>query len=350
MSGLYMNIYSTAQGKFVPWDGSVSGASGSGSSQTLAAGGTAIVQGSFATGTSAAGGTAIVQGNFAVGTSAAGGTAIVQFSSGSATQAISGTVALFGSGAAGTALVTGTMFNFGAAAAGTMPVSGTVALFGSGAAGTALVSASTVFNFGAAAAGTLPVSGTVALLGSQAAGTVFVTGTVALFGSGAAGTALVTGSVALSGTGTVSLSSATLVGIVSTGTPYDIIMQPVVQAAGSSSNAAQYLSDATGWNKLQFTLIGFASTSGAAVVISWSTTASDQSTCKTQVDSITTLFTGKFAVPDGSIILNTHTMPAIPGTSWEIEMDTTTPVKTFGVGLTNPVPGCLVQVTGLRAG
>lgn len=357
-----MHYYETSVGGFVPWRGNITG-NISTTAGTAGAGGTAIVQGNFATqGTAGAGGTAIVQGAFSSGaTLATGGTAIVQFSSGSATQVIagiiSGTVAILGSGAAGTALISGAV-----SVPATVVVAGTVAILGSGAAGTALISgtvnanAHTVF-----VSGTAIIAGTVALLGSGAAGTslisgavsvpatVVVAGTVAILGSGAAGTALVSGTVSVGNTATVNLSSATLAVIASSGTPYVHVMQPQIQSVASTANAKEFVSNTTGFNTLVFKIGGISSPSASACVISWSTTAADQSNVKTAIDSITTTASGKWDAPDGAAVLNTIVLNCIPGEAYEVGIDVATPVKTFGAEVTSQVAGMKLIVTGLQA-
>lgn len=138
--------------------------------------------------------------------------------------------------------------------------------------------------------------------------------------------------------------------LTSSGTPYDNILLPTTQILGSSGAGNQYTSDTNGWNKLVITLGGFSTNTAEAVALSWSTTVSDQATCKSAVDSITTLGTGKFFAPDGVVVLNTVTLWVTVGRTFEIDIDPLTPVKTYGVGVTNAVGGLKVQVTGLRAG
>lgn len=138
--------------------------------------------------------------------------------------------------------------------------------------------------------------------------------------------------------------------LVTSGTPYDYVLKPTVQALASTANAQEFVSDSTGFNKLIFSLGGFTTPSDQAVVISWSTTASDQSNVKTAIDSITTAATGKYFARDGVGVLNTKTLFANKVDNFfEVIIDPSTPVKTFGVEITGPIAGILVDVEGLKA-
>jgi hypothetical protein len=149
---------------------------------------------------------------------------------------------------------------------------------------------------------------------------------------------------------TVNANNQLEVNAATTGTPYNYIMQPAVQASASTANDKEFISDSTGFTALEIEIAGITSSSAEAVVIGWSSTVNDESTVKTAIDSITTGTTGLYDAPLGTAVLNTRVLSlARIGNSCVIEVDRSTPIKTFGVELTGTAAGTLVLVTAYRA-